>query len=107
MHANPLDDAVGTFVANSGGSVQREQRHPGYSESKFVRGALEDWCLGQMSARKLQQMARDLVVDGASHPDIVDLSSIGTDGLNDGNCTRDLKRKFFKGVTLPAPHSPI
>ena len=101
--ANNLNDAVGTFVANSGGSVQREQRGPG-SKSKFVRAALEDWCLGLMSAAKLQHMASDLVGDGVRHPDVFDLSRIGTDGLNDGNCTRDLKRKFFKGVTLPKPY---
>ena len=68
--------------------------------SGFASKLLLLWSAGEMSATIVQQLAHLAFLDGANHPEVAALASIGSWGQFPGNCHRDLMTNFLPKVDL-------
>ena len=59
--------------------------------------------MGAISAHQVQQLSHCAVLDGASHPEILQLAALGAFGSSPANCTRDLKRMFLREQQMWPP----
>ena len=67
-------------------------------KSQLADYLLDRWCWGYLSTPVLQQIAAAAVADGASHPDVVFLSKLGSSGKYPNNMYRELTQRL-----KPAP----
>eukprot|EP00959_Pyramimonas_sp_CCMP1952_P151784 3176024-Pyramimonas_sp.AAC.1 len=87
--------AIDAFLADRGGVHKRARtadhncRGPKSALGSYL---MEEFCFGRFSATQVQTIASFAVQDGAHHPVIEKLSTLGTSGKNAGNCWRDLVR---------------
>lgn len=68
--------------------------------SGFASKLLLLWSSGEMSATVVQELAHLAFLDGAVHPEVATLASIGSWGQHPGNAHRDLVTKFLPQVDL-------
>lgn len=67
------------------------------------------WGSGQTSATSVQKLAAAALLDGASHPELGLVASIGSWGANPNHCHRDLLRlarggrEFLSSFSVPVP----
>jgi hypothetical protein len=103
-----LLEMMQVVIPNRGGARQRQKRAREESaapsgHSPLGTGLLIRWGEGQLSAADVQNVAQLAVQSGASDEEVVFLSKIGAAGNQIGNCSRDLKTKFLKGIGIPDP----
>ena len=88
-----------------GGAKERELKKrkppaPRASNSGLATELLNLWAHGELSAIAVQKLAHLSYLDGANHPELVSLSSVGTFGANPSNCHRDILVKFCGDITI-------
>ena len=62
--------------------------------SALARYLVQRWSWGHMSLPVMQQIAMRAISDGADHPDLKALSSLGTSGLHPNNMHKELMNKL-------------
>ena len=65
---------------------------------------LRRWADGSLSATDVQEIALAAMKTPRDARDLSALANLGAMGHQKGNCERDLKRKFFKDVSMPEPY---
>ena len=73
-------------------------------ESPLTLLLLRKWAEGSLSATDVQEIALASTKTPKDAPDLQALANLGAMGHQPGNCDRDLKRKFFRNVSMPEPH---
>lgn len=71
------------------------------STSSLATSLLMRWGEGQLSAADVQHLAHSAVQDGATHPELTWLASLGAHGLHPGNVTKALKAKYLANPLTP------
>ena len=61
------------------------------------------WAHGQLSAKMVRELASLAVTDGATHQDLIQIAQVGSWGEHEGNCHKELMRRFVKGVAIADP----
>ena len=61
------------------------------------------WAHGQLSAKMVRELASLAVTDGATHQDLIQIAQVGSWGEHEGNCHKELMRRFVKGVAVADP----
>lgn len=59
------------------------------------------WSAGEISSSAVQVIAHMAVLDGADHPELGLLASVGAWGSQPGNASRDIIRSFLETVNIP------
>ena len=97
-----MEAAVRDVLSRSGGSTQRLQHpRPHVANSVLSERLQEAWGWGLLSAPLLQWLADGAVQDGSQG--VQDLANIGSKGMHEGNCHRDLVRLLKPRCQLPSP----
>ena len=93
-----LADAVADAAAN-----YRKRRTRDLSSSSLARILRQQFAWGTMPASTVQAIAQAARDDGLEHPEINDLSDIGTAGIWANNCRRDLLRLLQRDKQIQVP----
>ena len=64
------------------------------AKSKLATYLIDRWAWGELSTPVVQQIAAAAAADGASHPDVIFLASLGSSGRYPRNCYRELTHKL-------------
>ena len=100
-----MDATITQVLASSGGAVQRvhaaEALEPREPTSQLREQLLEAWGWGLLSAPLLQALAEAGEADGITNSGLQQLAAIGSRGLQEGNCHRDLVRQAAPDLQLP------
>ena len=73
------------------------------THSALADKLLLQWSAGLIAALMVQQFAHAATLDGANHPELVQLAALGNYGKCPGNCSRDLTKLFLESSKVPAP----
>ena len=97
--------SLASAVALAASHRKRKRAHGTAAPPKSQLAYLlqQQFAWGTMSATSLQAIALAAVEDGLDHPDVVELSRIGSSGMHKGNCRRDLLRSISSAGTVKVP----
>ena len=100
------DDDIGRHARGRGGIRQRlaghlQQDSVHRNSSKLGHMLLEQWAWGEISALQVQRTAEAALADGATHPQLTRLASLGASGVHKGNCHRDLLKYLDTYMEMP------
>ena len=101
-----LDSAAAAHIVSSGGLTQQSEAAsvlaspPAVKNNVLKDRLLELWSWVRISACTVQSLAEAAEMDGLAHPDIQQLSKMGSHGLHSGNVRRDLVRQDVNGLCV-------
>ena len=75
--------------------------------SEQATDLLVDWAWGKIPAVQVQKRLHGSLKDGATHPEVAALAKLGAWGRHPQHVHRDLVRRFFKDMCMPAPQSVV
>ena len=72
-------------------------------ESPLAVALLRMWCLGDLSAKIVQELSQAAVKSGCTQADLVGLASLGGHGVNPNHTHQQLVSRVFKNMAAPEP----
>lgn len=72
-------------------------------ESPLAVALLRMWCLGDLSAKIVQELSQAAVKSGCTQADLVGLASLGGHGVNPNHTHQQLVFRVFKNMAAPEP----
>ena len=86
-------------AASSADAISARQPH-----GHLATRVLQMWSWGQISAPAVQYIMEGARLDGSTDPATLGLSKIGSGGLWQQNCQRDICRNFFRDIKIPSTY---